>query len=209
MYESETGLMWMQGADPIYPPTYHSPTGEGFHPVDGDGLVSALRIHGGHADFKQRFVETERLKLERKAGRAMFGTFRNPFTHHPCVRQAIDATANTHILIHAGKMLALSERGAPYEVDPNTLDTLGYNPFGNLCKSKTFSAHCKADPATGELVTWFVFSFLEDAEISLIVTLGVTRRKVSPLETSVRGRSPPTARWPTRSGACSSSLRTM
>jgi carotenoid cleavage dioxygenase len=24
--------------------------------------------------------------LERKANKAMFGLYRNPFTHHPCVR---------------------------------------------------------------------------------------------------------------------------
>ena len=49
------------------------------------GFVSALRIKDGRADLKQRFVATEKLRLERAAGRSLFGLYRNPFTDHPCM----------------------------------------------------------------------------------------------------------------------------
>lgn len=43
-------------------------------------------------------IQTERYTLERQAGKAMFGLYRNPFSHHPCVRSAVDSTANTNIV---------------------------------------------------------------------------------------------------------------
>lgn len=55
-------------------------------PLDGDGHISAFRFHNGRVDMKTRYVETERYKLERRANKAMFGLYRNPYTHHPCVR---------------------------------------------------------------------------------------------------------------------------
>ncbi|SCO43139.1 uncharacterized protein FFMR_07226 [Fusarium fujikuroi] len=36
----------------------------------------------------------ERLKLERQAKKRLFGLYRNFFMHHPCIRAAIDSTAN-------------------------------------------------------------------------------------------------------------------
>lgn len=50
-------------------------------------------------------------------------------------------------------MLALKEAALPYEVDADTLETLGYDPFGQI-KSKTFTAHPKVDPYTDELVVF-------------------------------------------------------
>jgi carotenoid cleavage dioxygenase-like enzyme len=55
-------------------------------PIDGDGNISVFQFHNGKVDLKTRYIDTERLKLERKANKAMFGLYRNPFTHHPCVR---------------------------------------------------------------------------------------------------------------------------
>lgn len=41
--------------------------------INGDGVVSAFRVQDGHVDFKQRYVETEKLKEERKVRRALAG----------------------------------------------------------------------------------------------------------------------------------------
>ena len=56
---------------------------------------------------------------ERKAEKALFGIMRSPFSHHPCVRSLEDNVANTNVIVHAGKLLALGELGAPYELDPS------------------------------------------------------------------------------------------
>lgn len=60
---------------------------------------------------------TERLVAERKAGRSLFGINKNPFSHHPCVRAVMDATANVNVLVHVNKLLAVGENGPAYELD--------------------------------------------------------------------------------------------
>lgn len=104
--------------DPYYPRDYYK-AGSKTIPFDGDGSISAFRIKDGKCAFKQRYVLTERFLAERRAGRAMFGILKTPFSHHPCVRAVQDNTANTNVIVHAGKLLALSEQGPPYELDPS------------------------------------------------------------------------------------------
>ena len=142
------GTFYRVMVDPFVPPD------PGNVPLDGDGHVSAFRFHKGHVDMKVRYVETERLKLERTAGRRMFGLYRNPYTHHPCVRAAVDSTANTNVVPWANKLLALKEGGLPYELDLDTLETIRYDPFEGQVKAKTFTAHPKYDPFKGELVVF-------------------------------------------------------
>ncbi|KAK4208931.1 lignostilbene dioxygenase family [Rhypophila decipiens] len=140
------GTFYRIMVDPFYP------VQEGNPPVEGDGNICALRIHNGRVDMKIRYVDTERLRLERHANKRLFGLYRNPFSHHPCVRAAVDSTANTNLVYWAGQLLALKESAQPYAVDPDTLETLGYDPFKS--PGKTFSAHPKVDPFTNELVVF-------------------------------------------------------
>lgn len=139
------GTFYRIMSDPFVPPHPQN------IPLDGDGSISALRFNNGRVDLQVKYVETERYLLERKAGKALFGLYRNPYTHHPCVRNAVDSTANTNIILWAGHLLALKEGGLPYAIDPVTLATRKYDPFGQV-DSKTFTAHPKLDPCTGDLV---------------------------------------------------------
>ncbi|CVL06401.1 related to lignostilbene alpha,beta-dioxygenase I [Fusarium proliferatum] len=142
------GTFYRVMCDPFVPPHPDNV------PLDGDGHVSAFRIHNGRVDMKIKYVETERYKLERKAGKALFGLYRNPFTHHPCVRAAVDSTANTNMVYWAHRLLALKESALPYEMHPDTLETLCYDPFGGQVKAKAFTAHPKIDPFSDELVVY-------------------------------------------------------
>ncbi|EOD43422.1 putative carotenoid oxygenase protein [Neofusicoccum parvum UCRNP2] len=143
--------------DPYYPRDYYQ-SGAKTIPFDGDGSISAFRVAGGRCAFKQRYVLTERYVAERRAGRAVFGILKTPFSHHPCVRAVQDNTANTNVVVHAGRLLALSEQGPPYELDPNTMTTLGNTPFpGQLPKGAPYTAHPHVDPTTGELVGYGFF----------------------------------------------------
>ncbi|EKG10107.1 Carotenoid oxygenase [Macrophomina phaseolina MS6] len=126
--------------DPYYPRDYYK-NGSKTIPFDGDGSISAFRIKNGNCAFKQRYVLTERFLAERQAGRAMFGILKTPFSHHPCVRAVQDNTANTNVIVHAGKLLALSEQGPPYELDPRQIP-----------KGAPFTAHPHVDPNSGDLV---------------------------------------------------------
>lgn len=123
-------------------------------PIDGDGSISAFRIQGGRVDFKVKYVETERYNLERRAKKALFGLYKNPWTHHPCVRAAVDSTASTNVINWANRLLVLEEAANPYEVHPDTLKTLRYDPFSDQVKAKSFTAHPKVDPITQELVVF-------------------------------------------------------
>ncbi|KAF2659041.1 carotenoid oxygenase [Lophiostoma macrostomum CBS 122681] len=121
-------------------------------PIDGDGLISGFRIQNGYVDFKIKFVGTERYRLERSARKSLFGLYKNPWTHHPCVRAAVDSTGSTNVIRWAGKLLVLEEAGNPYEVNPDTLETIRYDPFADQVKAKAYTAHPKVDPFTRELV---------------------------------------------------------
>lgn len=123
-------------------------------PIDGDGSISAFRIHESCIDFKMKYVKTEKLRLEIRAGKSLFGAFQNPWDRHPCIRAAVDSSANTNVIYWANRLLALEEVGNPYEIDPDTLDTVGYDPFYDQVKSKSFSAHPHVDPFSEELVTF-------------------------------------------------------
>ncbi|KAK5048722.1 hypothetical protein LTR84_005814 [Exophiala bonariae] len=167
------GTFYRVAADPFYP--MHP---DNWLPIEGDGNVTAFRFADGQVDMKVRYVETERLKLERQAGKRLFGLYRNPYSHHPCVQAAVDSTANTNLVLWAGKLIALKEGNLPYELDPNTLATRGYDPFKAPDNSKTFTAHPKVDPFTNELV---VFGFeakglaTTDAVIYTLDKNGVTK----------------------------------
>ncbi|KAH6662340.1 carotenoid oxygenase [Halenospora varia] len=142
------GTFYRVMCDPFLPPDPNNV------PLDGDGNISAFRFHDGRVDMKMRYIETEWYKLERKANRSLFGLYRNPYTHHPCVRAVVDSTANTNLVYWAEHLLALKEVALPYAVDPQTLETRGYDPFGSQVKSKTFTAHPKVDHFTNELVVF-------------------------------------------------------
>jgi len=143
------GTFYRIMVDPMFPQLP-----EAIIPIEGDGNISAFRIHNGQVDMKIKYVDTERLKLERKANKRLFGLYRNPFTHHPCVRAAVDSTANTNLVMWAGHLLALKKVALPYAVDPDTLETLAYDPFAGQVQAKTFTAHPKVDPYTEELVVF-------------------------------------------------------
>ena len=59
------------------------------------------------------------------------------------------AVANTHIVNHAGKTLALVESSLPYEIT-NDLETVGCYDFGGKLDD-SMTAHPKICPTTGEL----------------------------------------------------------
>ncbi|HEU4459649.1 MAG TPA: carotenoid oxygenase family protein [Methylibium sp.] len=143
------GAYYRNSADPTYPPLLGTDIF-----LNGDGMVHMVRLENGHADLKTRYVRTEKFELERKARRALFGAYRNPFTDAPEVAGRDNNTANTSMLWHHGRLYALKESGRPYELDPATLATLGERDFGGTLKSRTFTAHPKLDPQTGEAIAF-------------------------------------------------------
>lgn len=141
------GAMYRCGPDPQFPPRMEH---DSF--INGDGQVSMFMIRDGHVDFKLRYVRTDKFKVERRARKALFGAYRNPFTDDPSVLGVDRTTANTSVMWHAGRLSALKEDGLPHELDPFTLETLGKIDFDGRLDSRTFTAHPKIDPVTDELI---------------------------------------------------------
>ncbi|MBL8552467.1 MAG: carotenoid oxygenase family protein [Hyphomonadaceae bacterium] len=147
--EDLDGAFYRVQPDPQYPPLL----GEDIA-FNGDGAVSMFRFKGGRVHFKHRWVQTDKFKLERAAGKALFGAYRNPLTDDPAVKGKIRGTANTNAFPFAGKLFALKEDSPPVVMDLNTLESKGYTDFGGKMKSQTFTAHPKIDPETGEMVAF-------------------------------------------------------
>ena len=120
--------------------------------INGDGMIGMFRFEDGHVDFRSRYVQTQKFKVERAARRSLFGIYRNPYTDDPSVRGLNRGTANTNVVWHGGRLLALKEGNRPVEIDPFSLGTLGEWTYEGKLTSLTATAHPKIDPVTGELI---------------------------------------------------------
>ena len=140
------GVFYRNGPEPLYPTR-----GDEYHWFDGDGMVYAFAIGDGRVAMRNRWVRTEKFELERAAGKRLFGVLGNPMAGDPSVAGKRYNTANTNIVLHGGKLLALMEGAPAVELDPRDLTTLGEQTYGGTITT-TFSAHPKVDHATGELV---------------------------------------------------------
>ena len=169
-----SGAFYRAAADTQYPPRYASDVY-----INGDGMIHMVQFENGHADLKTRYVHTKRFELERQARKALFGAYRNPYTDDPSVVGIDDGNANTSIIWHAGKLLALKEAALPYELDPVTLETRGVYDFSGQIPGRTFTAHPKHDPRTGELIAFaYNATGLPDRQIHIyeISASGALRR---------------------------------
>jgi carotenoid cleavage dioxygenase-like enzyme len=146
------GTFYRNGPNPQY-----APRDEHHHWFAGDGMIHAFDIGAGRVSYRNRWVRTEKFRLERAAGRSLFGTFGNPMTSDPSVAgKVIDGLANTNILWHGDRLLALEEAHLPVALDWRSLETLGPCSFDGKLTSR-MTAHPKIDPRTGELV-FFAYS---------------------------------------------------
>nr|Q53353.1 RecName: Full=Lignostilbene-alpha,beta-dioxygenase isozyme I; Short=LSD-I [Sphingomonas paucimobilis]AAC60447.2 lignostilbene-alpha,beta-dioxygenase [Sphingomonas paucimobilis] len=135
----------------VHPDAQFPPRFEDDQFFNGDGMVSLFRFHDGKIDFRQRYAQTDKWKVERKAGKSLFGAYRNPLTDDASVQGMIRGTANTNVMVHAGKLYAMKEDSPCLIMDPLTLETEGYTNFDGKLQSQTFCAHPKIDPVTGNL----------------------------------------------------------
>ena len=129
------------------------PRGE-YHLFAGDGMVHAFDIKNGQVDYRNRWVRTSKWKIEDREGRAVINAM-NPFDCEPEYSDFVlvdkEGLANTAVVWHADRLLAMEEGHPPYEIDPQTLDSIGTWTFrGKLHTAMT--AHPKVDPQTGEML---------------------------------------------------------
>ena len=153
----------------------------GYHMFDGDGMLHSVTLNNGKASYRNRWIETAALAAETRLGRALYGGLGG--MHTPTREERGDAgrtknPANTNIVRHAGRYLALFEGGPPTEVtaDLATVGVLDYN--GRIPGS--FTAHPRVDPRTGEMFAFAyspfpphmqVFHFDPQGELTRVVNI--------------------------------------
>ncbi len=141
-----------------------------YHWFTGDGMVHGVALRDGQARwYRNRWLRTP-------AVCAALGE-PAPVRHNPRAG-SVSVGANTNVLSHAGRTLALVEAGvANYELSEE-LDTVGVCDFdGTLAGG--YTAHPHRDPATGELhAVSYSFARGRTVQYSVIDTQGRARRTV-------------------------------
>src|SRR5437867_4955768 len=92
------GTYYRTGPNPAFEPPGR------YHWFDGDGMIHAIRLEDGCAFYRNRWVESDGLKAERTAGRALYP---GVLTMSAGEMAGFKITGNTNIVQHAGKLLAL------------------------------------------------------------------------------------------------------
>lgn len=131
-----TGLYVRNGSNP--------PPGKvegAYHWFLADGMVHGVRLHRGRAEwYRNRWVRTDvlaaKMPIAPAGGASEVGLAPN--------------VANTSVVRHGGRILALCEVGLPYELDEG-LETVGRYDFDGQLRTP-MSAHPKIDPVTGEMI---------------------------------------------------------
>jgi carotenoid cleavage dioxygenase len=109
----------------------------------GDGMLHGVRLENGNALwYRNRYIRTA---LFEEGGD--FSGLALPIGGNN--------QSNVSAIYHAGRLLTSGEVGAPYEIDPSDLSTVGVQDFGGRLNppfvNTSFTAHPKIDPATGWL----------------------------------------------------------
>ena len=124
-----SGVYMRNGANPL--------SGKSAHWFAGDGMIHGIRLDGGQAQwYRNRYVKTRALD-----GAAQMDNMGN-----------IDRTvgvANTHIVSHAGKIMALVESSFPTLMTAEC-ETIGTHDFGGKLNT-AMTAHPKICAETGEM----------------------------------------------------------
>lgn len=158
--EELNGSYLRNGANPF--------TGTSDHPFFGDGMIHGISLFEGQAQwYRNRYVQT-------------------PFIDNPTLdildpNVTLDMTcskANTHVVTHAGQILALEEGHFPYVLD-KSLNTIGVQDYNGLLRGP-FTAHPKICPTTGEMLA-FGYSPLEPYLTYIRVSSDGTMAQVEPI----------------------------
>ncbi|MGE4607139.1 MAG: carotenoid oxygenase family protein [Myxococcota bacterium] len=133
------GLFFRNGSNPQ--------SGFSFHWFMGNGMIHGVKLSDGKAVwYRNRYVKTPLLD--------------DPDSERMNTDGSMDRTrscANTHVISHGGRFLALEEASFPFEIT-DELETVGVHTFDGKLKS-AMTAHPRVCPETGELLFFGVGQF--------------------------------------------------
>jgi carotenoid cleavage dioxygenase-like enzyme len=168
------GMFVRNGPNPQFPPI------KNHHWFEGDGMLHGVRIQEGRASYRNRYIRTPYWKAENAEGCALYGSFLDPPSVTALLRlirnwlkrlPVMKNTANTALVCHDGRLLALWEGGEPYEIQVPDLDTVCPYTYGGKLKHQ-FTAHPKVDPATGEMLFFGYSLFKPSVQYSVVSAQG-------------------------------------
>ncbi len=137
-----TGVLWRNG------PAGHDRFGQRYtHWFDGDGMVHAVTFTEAGVSHRARMLDTRKRRYETQAGDRVvpaFGTV--PAKIRPVTGPDDMNTANTSILAHAGRLMALWEGGSALTITPETLAAGRFVVWGAKFAGTPFGAHPKVEP---------------------------------------------------------------
>ncbi|MEZ5182292.1 MAG: carotenoid oxygenase family protein [Acidimicrobiales bacterium] len=146
------GAFVRNGPNPMFDPLGR------YHMFDGDGMLHRIAFDGGRATYRNRWIRSRGLQAEAALGRAVYPGLSNvlDFPDRSLTGDAgpVKNPANTHIVRHADRYLALWEGGLPTEVTAE-LETVGEHDFDGRLRG-AMTAHPRLDPRTGEM---FAFGY--------------------------------------------------
>ncbi|KXS15832.1 carotenoid oxygenase [Gonapodya prolifera JEL478] len=170
------GMYIRNGSNPL-----HVVEGMSYHWFDGDGQLHAVRIEGEKVVYTNKFVQTVKYKLEKHLGMPSVTSIadllgplstkmvakltRSAALYQLAIGSPGDVmtrtnTANTALVYHDGRLLALMEQGPATHMLMPTLETAGVFDYHGA--APRFTAHPKVDPRTGQM-----FFFSIDAPVSV------------------------------------------
>lgn len=169
------GSFIRNGPNPLFEPIGR------YHMFDGDGMLHDIAFTDDGVSYRNRWIRSRGLQREAQLGHAIYpglGEVMN-FPDPSLTGDAgpVKNPANTHIIRHAGHLLALWEGGLPTEVTPE-LDTVGEYTFGGRLKG-SMTAHPRLDPRTGEMFCFAYSLFAPYLRYFVIDATGALVHKVA------------------------------
>lgn len=123
------------------------------HLLDGDGLVQRLSFTDGKAHYHNAFVRTARFVEEEAVGAYRYSSWSMRAPGGIAANlggRKVRSQAGVTVYPVQGRLFAFDEVGAPWLLDPGTLETLGEQSLGDPAKPVMLKAHTKRDPANGD-----------------------------------------------------------
>ena len=135
------GVLWRNG------PAEHERFGHRYgHWFDGDGMVQAFTFSGAGVSHRARILETPKRRRETEAGKRLLPAFATlPPETVPILSPDDMNTANTSVLAHGGRLMALWEGGSALAFDPETLAAGDFVSWRADLAGAPFSAHPKVE----------------------------------------------------------------
>lgn len=154
------GIYARNGPNPHFAPV------DQHHWFDGDGRVHSVHFDRGasEATFSSKWVRTAGFQFEEKLGRSWYYGLADLSNVLKLFVEGVRSTffgnsalgkvaANTNIIYHDRRLLALVENGVPHHIAVQTLETYGEYDYDGQLKHP-FTAHPKVDPVTGEMLSF-------------------------------------------------------